>query len=396
MIKPNDRSSGVISRRIALFILSGVLLFSCLPGVTARADDEPTQEAGAAYSLQVNACSADASFADDLATANVVLDIYQIAGCPYLGTFAMTEDFASLQSILQQIVAESQLRPYESNPLWDDIAQGAAQLALDSEDIAPDIEGAEAGAVLTEFDDETPLPPGLYLVLARGSDIEEFSVTRTVGEEGEETEKLYTIARSACFEYSFAPVIVAVPTAEPDENGVITTYAMEWINDVVANLKPEVDRRLGAIRIIKTTRIYESAQEQSPRDESTPILVSQNAFFAFEVIVVLEDEVVFNDVFGMNFTGADTQSITIGELPVGAEITVQEIYTGAHYQLETDESLTDTLTAEEILEFPFVNVYDDTVTNGGGIVNHYENGEDGQWVPEKQTTSPDQPGEEQG
>ena len=101
--------------------------------------------------------------------------------------------------------------------------------------------------------------------------------------------------------------------------------------------------------------------------------------FVFDVKAVLEDKVIFNDVFTADFKAPGTQTIDIGEFPVGTQITVEEVYTGSSYELsvgDKQQNLTIRLNSEgtgtENVLAEYLNTYDDKLVPGAGVRNHYE------------------------
>lgn len=110
------------------------------------------------------------------------------------------------------------------------------------------------------------------------------------------------------------------------------------------------------------------------------------AMFVFDVKATLENEVIFNDVFTTDFKAPGTQTIDIGNFPVGTEITVEEVYSGSSYQLSGSnktQELTIQLNTEgtgvvDVLA-EYINTYNDKLVPGAGVRNHYERN-DGGWT----------------
>ena len=108
------------------------------------------------------------------------------------------------------------------------------------------------------------------------------------------------------------------------------------------------------------------------------------AMFVFDVKATLENEVIFNDVFTTDFKAPGTQTIDIGNFPVGTEITVEEVYSGSSYQLSGSNKtqvLTIRLNTEETgvadVLAEYINTYDDKLVPGAGVRNHYKRNDDG-------------------
>ncbi len=289
-------------------------------------------------------------FAEDIAEAEVVLDLYQIASAKAIPgidsyTYEFLPDFSGL-TIADDL----------NNDAWMALAQEAAGLALNSESILPAVVGAPAGTEITN------LSAGLYLLIARGASLGEDYVTTIQEDDG--TETIATVAESIQYTYTFLPELVSLPTKEPDENGVVSTANPgDWIYQAQVTLKPEQSSRLGSLEIVKNLEGY---------------VEGRPATFVFEVEAVLRDEVVYSNVFTISFGEAGTQRLRIDGIPIGATVTVTEVYSGATYQLVTDASQTAVIEAEDIVSVSFVNTPTDEKKNGGSITNEFAY-EEGEW-----------------
>jgi len=296
-------------------------------------------------------------FAEDLAQADVVIDLYEIAGA------YETEGYDALSWQFIAPYDELTIGDTMDADAWRSLAQSAAQIALT--DGVPVVTGAPAGTRVEAMNDGTPLPPGLYLVIARGAQVEDY-IVRGTDEDGSET--LSTTAWSPEYVYSYLPELISLPSREDvvlSEDGDEESQPGDWIYDVTAALKPSRDPRNGFIRIDKTLLRYDSSE--------TPM-------FVFDVEAELDGEVVFSDVLPMTFLSAGTKSITL-EMPVGAVVTVTEQYSGASYRLVTEAEQTVTVTAEEIAAVSFTNDYTPSSSVGHGISNHFTyDGETWQWI----------------
>ena len=122
---------------------------------------------------------------------------------------------------------------------------------------------------------------------------------------------------------------------------------------------------------------------------------SEAATFVFD-IVGKNDEgtVTYSNVATITMNGPGTQRTRITGIPVGTEITVTEVYSGAKYTIGTgpDYSTADRLivsldSADSPLTVTFSNTYNGSGKGGHGIQNSFETsatGESGyQWSWEK-------------
>ena len=61
----------------------------------------------------------------------------------------------------------------------------------------------------------------------------------------------------------------------------------------------------------------------------------------------------------------------IDDLPAGAVVTVTEVNSGTNYELVTDETVTATVSLEEVAEVRFTNRYNEKHYGGGSIINSF-------------------------
>ena len=132
---------------------------------------------------------------------------------------------------------------------------------------------------------------------------------------------------------------------------------------VFTNVKRPVE-----LKITKTVSRYES---------------SSPATFVFRVKGTMTDaegekNEIYNDVVSLTFSKEGVESVTLTGLPIGAEFTVEEIYSGAAYEIEGDREKMITLSGEEENVVSFTNTYDDSPKKGYGANNHFVN-EEGKW-----------------
>lgn len=175
------------------------------------------------------------------------------------------------------------------------------------------------------------------------------------------------------YQYDFKPYLISLPN-----NYYYTTQNDDWVYDLTGanalGLKPEKSDRYGDLVINKLLDAYNATLG--------------GATFVFQVEAVKtdvdtkEERVVYSNVVSMTFDGPGTESVTIEDIPAGAEVIVTEIYSGASYTLTSDASQTTTIIADGEEGAPvnvdFSNTYDDRMNGGNGIVNHFAY-EDGEW-----------------
>ncbi len=179
------------------------------------------------------------------------------------------------------------------------------------------------------------------------------------------------------YEYTFKYSLVSVPTSQyiastkVGEDGAIIsddTASDAWLYTADLYLKPEATARYGNLQIVKSLNTY---------NESLG-----TASFVYEVVGTRDDEIVFDNVYTMNFDSAGENEILVENIPGDAVVTVTEVYSGASYSVAAD---TDSLTAEiignETVSVEFVNDYDDRLISGGmGIENTFVKNDDAGYV----------------
>lgn len=326
---------------------------------------------------------------EDLMKANIVIDLYQVAaadenkanGVVYDGYgYRLLEPYGNEDAGLQ--IGEDM-----TNEDWREQAQRAARIAFDmtgQEEFGGNVQDPvrDGAAVNGRIGD---LDPGLYLLIARWSgddqgevgyrDVEKYVSAVRDEEDGY---KIVTTANSEECVYAFEPQLVSLPGKELYTEGG-ASGSESWVYDMSVVLKPEVDVRYGSLQIVKKLSEYEN---------------SGPATFVFEVVARWEDHIhgdgamrEWRDVVSIDFTQAESKFRLIEKLPVGATVTVTEIYSGSAYQPEEEDGgnpFVQTAVierADQLFEVSFTNSYNERHTGGHGITNHfaYSEAED-RWI----------------
>ena len=318
---------------------------------------------------------------EDLGEANVVYDVYLVASATSIegyDTYGYKTEaaYADMASVLENEEAVAAL----DNSDWKDLANQAGEITLlEGSTIAKVKDGVPAGEKMED------LKAGLYLVIARTDGLENY-VTTVTDEQGNKW--VATIAQSLKYEYTYLPELVSLPTKDPDpETGVRrTSNAGDWVYDLTgAAMKPTQEDRYGNLEITKTLDRIES---ESP------------VTFVFHVTATKtygNSEVkVYDDVCGLYFDGPGTKTLKIeGKIPVGSQVTVEEIYSGASYEVVGDSSKTVKIVPldEETASVNFENDYDGGLVPGYGIINEFTYVEteagSAEWVLSNQTPAQD-------
>lgn len=368
------------------------------------------------------------------AKANVVVDLYKVADAvpDKVGGFTYDGYQYALKDLYKNgglIVGDEM-----TNEDWEEMAQAAARITLgigtdsDGSIIVDPVTGVPVGSLQeapvtgktinpdTGEEMEDPdgagrpleaeiggLDAGLYLMIARGAGegtteegaaaetqrigFRDVSAYTAVSKNSEGAEQIVTTANSAECVFSFAPTLISLPgkaagnTADPGP----------WLYDMEAALKTTPALRYKSFQIIKELPEFEITDG-----------VLKPVTFIFEIYAVWPDRISgetkeYKDVVALNFTGAGTQNVyRPGEelkLPVGAQVTVTEVYSGSGYQ-PYPEDVTDEEArrrayvetkeidgTEQSFSVTFRNYYNGRNVDGHGITNNFAySEEEGRWI----------------
>nr|WP_296456116.1 DUF5979 domain-containing protein [uncultured Acetatifactor sp.] len=349
----------------ALTLAVGMCIAEPMAGIAAplEADDEGFVAGSCSltvYPEDPHKEGAD-SFGEDLAGADVVVDLYQVARAVKTSGhdtyhYELTGEYASLN------LPDSPEEGAQPAASWEETAQQAAAIALDAASPCTPVSGSGESAGTKVGN----LAPGLYLLVARGRNLTELAdykieIEQTDSLTQEESKRIATIANSQQYTYAFLPQLVSLPTKEADANGVINTANPgDWIFEASVNLKPERLDRYGSLEIVKTLLEYETMGG-----------VQESATFVFEVTGMLDDQVVYSNVESITFTAAGQERVVLDRIPAMAQVTVREVYSGSSYQLTVPGDRTATIAADDVVSVEFENEYDGRRTNGHGIKNQF-------------------------
>lgn len=330
------------TRKLGALILGSVMGLTALCTPALATDAPVSGSAQGKYSLTVSAGTET-----DIENAGVVLDLY------YVASAAADERYDTYHYTMEPAYGALSIPENITNDGWNTLAQQAAQLALGGESpLSPAVSGLPAG------EKAEGLESGLYLVIARGETEDGDYVTNLhEGEENVEAE-LVTTAKSYDYVYTYAPQLVTLPGKAAAEDGSVGTAVEygDWLNDMSITLKPAQSIRYGSLIIEKTVSGFGG----------------EPAVFLFRIEGSREDGARFSDVVAITFTAAGTDTYTVERIPVGAEVTVTEIYTGASYTLTSDNDQTAIIPAEDAASVAFTNTYNGSANSGSAVVNHFQ------------------------
>ena len=373
-MKRKNKTACVIRRMLTLAM--AVLSLALLLPVQTFAEETTTTP----YSLTVLPVNqTDTETAADLTTAEIYVDLYQVANVTMDGTgrfdLALTDSFSSLKVSVEDSTEEGLIEIGDFTELtstqkittatWEKLAQDAAKLiqgagSSTSPAAVTTLSVGKAAAGESLPAQATNMAPGLYLLIARTEAADYWKTIAVKNADGTKTgENLVSVVKSASKSYYYLPTLITVPYKAPDENEVISTdSAQPWINAVTAVLKPMPDELRGKIKITKTLNGYVGPDK---------------AQFVFEISGTGPDNKSLpSKIVSLQFAGNGTKETVEIEFPVGSTLKVEEVYNGSRYALTTAQTVDGlVITAEEVAEAKFTNTHDDTNTGGYGIVNNY-------------------------
>lgn len=304
-----------------------------------------------ACSLTVNVASyTNEEEKADILSADIVVDMYLVAEAKALKgadgyTFEVTDSFKSI-SIPENV----------SDREWVELAKDAAYTVKDNADAILPAFTAESEDRGTCFEAKAEgMAAGLYLILARGKDDKEYF--DTVKAQGTDEESIVTIANSDYHKYSFAPAFVALPTKDAVDGVINTANPGPWLYSAEIALKSTQEVAYSDLRINKDLLTYNG--------------LDGKVTFVFDVEAELDGKNVYSNTVTFSFTDAGEEYKVIEHLPVGAVVTVTEVYSGTNYKCVSGDTKSETIRANEMVTVTFENEYSKTVLHGGSITNHF-------------------------
>lgn len=277
--------------------------------------------------------------AEDLQKAGLAVDLYKIADAkeiPGSDGYALEVSDTLYSELSDELARYGYLEAED----WKKVANTASVTAL-TKGGKKTVEGAAIGATMNE------LTSGLYLAVIHGGSEGSYYTIDGTG-------NLTTSAHSLAWDYSFEPQLVLLPARENVDGNHYT-----WSHNVTATFKYEKEARLGSLEIVKVLERYEDSVE---------------ATFVFQIEAVLNGVNVYSDVVSMVFNDAGEQKLLISDrIPVGAEVTVTEVYSGAAYSVKGSASGTAVIGApdKDTASVSFTNDYNGEQVLGTSVTNRF-------------------------
>lgn len=286
-------------------------------------------------------CSVEFTIGDveDLKEARIPVSLYKVASIDAAGAYTAEAGFEGLE-----------LGAIEHG---DAAAAEWLKRAEDASGMINGVTPAKETTIEQGTAEITDLSTGLYLVMARAT------VT-------------------PYYVYRFTPYLISLPN-----NYYYTGEAGDdtWVYDLTGahaiGLKPEQTPRYGKLIISKELKNHH-------------ITMGEKATFVFEITVTTREGEVSKKQAAITFDKAETKYYTMKGIPAGATVVVEEIYSGAGYQLVGSQNPVETMiTADTDTSVSFANEHDGRITGGYGVVNNFKLNENNQYDWNKTNDSAD-------
>lgn len=380
---------GKWKRTLTAFAVTASVILALPAWSVGRAEASPELVRPESCSLTIKRAS------DSTAQADIVVDLYKVANAEDLPgydayTLALNAPYdtpelaASLEAAKEQENGASVSDG--GNALYRTMAQDVAKIALAVEEkeetkedgtkvtVKGPAQEPSRTATMNSGENTLKIPgidPGMYLVVAHGSGMNVAQYTTQVGEGTDK--QLATMAYSDEYVYTYLPELIALPSRGSAPAGSFNTADndLEWSSDVTATLKSEQASRLTSLQIGKTFTVSEDA------------VIAGGDGCVFQIEATLNDEIVYSNVAAIPYEGRATGSVTLSKvIPVGAEVTVTEVYSGAAFTVSGEE--VKSIVAEADREDGTIenNVFFTNNSNGIGtsgdiVTNSFTHGADG-------------------
>ena len=318
-----------------------------------KAADSIDLQAGCSLTVSLDAST---EYGQDLIKDNVALDVkaYKVADVSKDGEFEATGIFKDLK--LVDLKTESKDWQDTVSEAWKEVSSEAADLLEENEKAgkAPEADGKTT--LYSASGTIRDLPVGLYLVVASDADSDSYT-------------------------YRFTPYLISLPS-----NSYRQTGAGEdaWVYDAEAGLKPERSERYGSLKIVKTVTNFDSTKGRQT--------------FVFQVDGSKDGQLIYSNVVSLDFDGTElpTREAVLDKIPVGCQITVTEVYSGASYSPVSDAVVSPGLiVADQVLEADFTNTTTSDRKAGFGTCNKFEYSKENQeWSWSRVTDSSSSASEE--
>lgn len=326
---------------------------------------------------------------------NINVALYKVAGVEKIQGYdaytlkSLDSPFGNLDftaALGQDESAEGSENALGMNVLYTKLAEEAAKAALGVKaengklTVNPVIDPINKDNLMVIGPNETKditVPSGIYLVIAYGEDLKPAEyVGETTKDDG--TKQLVTMAYSDGYVYSYQPELISVPCKGGNPSGSFSTADDgPWYYTVNISLKSEVKSEMASLEIEK---IFET---------SDGALISGKDGCVYEVKAELNGRIVYSNAVAIKYSDEKHTYLFDKKIPVGATVTIEEVYDGAGFNKESDSDKTSPLgtviipSAKEDSgtnagnKATFTNKSNGISTAGNIITNKFTPGQDG-------------------
>ena len=380
----HHRAAGARWRPAAL-LLAAVLIAASLPffGKSVFAADPDSTESCTltVFSHQTQ---------ENLAAANVVVDIYRIADA--------TKDqmYDTYNLTLVEALQNAGLTLPSDNETggWDQTKKMASDLILGKGD--GQTQWKPDGSYQIKDYSNIPLgqpmnvSPGIYFVVAHGNNVTDYVSQNEAGD-------VITLAETPECTYQFFTELVMAPTKEPDpESGEINSANPgAWDPNVKLYLKPAEEATRGDLYITKKLDEYEQRKKDTNGKKRDII---DDATFVFEVTAYKDENnqdnehIVYHDFVSITFKEAVSKTAVVRDIPAGSYVKIEEVYSGRSYDAVVEKTpkvqyvtIRPEVGEDTSNKVEFENIYDDRPGGGGSVTNYFSF--DGTWSVKQMTDS---------
>ena len=330
---------------------------------------------------KIRTCSITVTDQDAKLAENVVFDIYQIAkATPVPGVDAY--EFTDFTVQEAKIYYNENIK--DSETLDAQILNTFTQISAEKVKAGAEAPARYNNTQNLQVGKPVEVEAGMYLVILHDKTeanywSDDASAVISTAKVGEET-------------YSFAPILVSVPTRENPTDAGSTTFVSDvtvfsgtasyvntagtgsWVYDLSVDPKMGIEEEGVPIEITKTIDKYDASAE------NVNFVFEVKAVKKLDVDGVVTEKTVYNNIHAITFTPASglTQAVRIVDeatgkeirVPRDSEVTVTERNPGAAY-ITGARTQTVTGNAETTaFQFTFTNTYQETKKSGGAVINN--------------------------
>lgn len=319
--------------------------------------------------------------------SDLCYNLYKVAGATQIAGYDAYQFVANAEGTPFAKLDIASLNDRPTAAEYSAVSDAAAKIIANATTpIEPSLVSEDAYAPLAD------VPAGLYLLVAYSPDaVEDGKILTGPNEEGAYVSTAFSDSKV----YTFSPQLIALPTKQADDNGVINTANPgDWITGTTAypitiTLKFDWEDRKGSINIHKLVSTFEQNNQGVGSNEVTFVFkidgYKSRAEYYESQVPGSTIKPTYSNVVHMMFNAAGEQVLEVSDIPMSLYLVVTEIYTGASYEIVGNTNIDEGYPKDPMddeynkTDFYFENTPSNKVNNGGSVANSFNLGEDG-WV----------------